>query len=317
MAIMIDPVTGQGTQMGGIVNPGGGVPDFQNQYNQGVASGLTFTPDPGVTGFFLGSNGSHYSPEYMEAAKNNTLNTTFGQGYGQVQPGGSTPGMGGKGSPGFEQIFNQIGPVLGEAANTLGGTADPALIGQGFGQIGRYADTALGGSTPGMGGKGGPGGSTPGAGGKGSDPFTGVINQIPNIADQIVAQQPSLAMPGGLQNLPQPPAALPAAVAQGGTPGRPVPVAPMTPRGPGLANPGASGVARSLQGAQQQQQQMYAPHGPQNMTQAIQQQAQAVGLNRGPVARPGVPAPINRPLTGNFQPTMPQRRGAGRGGMLR
>jgi len=280
MAIMIDPVTGQGTQMGGVVNPGGGMPGMGYKGGDLSFGAPEQGPMPGGSGI----------PPYAQIGL--PVEPTSA-------PGGSTPGAGGKGSDPFMDFANQLPNLTDQIV-----AQQPSL-------------GMPGGSAPGMGGKGGPGGSTPGAGGKGSDPFTGVINQIPKMLDQIVAQQPSLAMPGGLQNLPQPPQAPPAAVAQGGTPGRPVPSAPMSPRGPGYANPGASGVARSLQGAQQQQQQMYAPQGPQNMTQAIQQQAQAVGLNRGPVARPGVPAPINRPLTGNFQPTMPQRRGAGRGGMLR
>ena len=162
---------------------------------------------------------------------------------------------------------------------------------------------------PGMGGKGAPGGSTPGMGGKGPQqgPQQGFDGRP-------LDQQ----FPGTL-NMPQPPAAPPAAVAQGGTPGRPVPSAPMSPRGPGYANPGASGVARSLQGAQQQ---MFAPQGiltnPQGQNQPLTGNFQPSGMQtRLQPARPVAPAPINRPLTGNFQPTMPQRRGAGRGGMLR
>ena len=43
-------------------------------------------------------------------------------------------------------------------------------------------------------------------------------------------------------NIPQQP---PMAPPQSGTPGRPVPVAPMTPMGPGLANPGGAGVGQT------------------------------------------------------------------------
>ena len=120
-------------------------------------------------------------------------------GYNPQNPGTSSPGAAGKSGPGFGQSFNQIGPVLGEAANTLGGTADPALVGQAFGQIGGAADTVLGGSTPGMGGKGAPGmggkapqqgpqqgfdgrpldQQFPGAGGKGPSGAPNGLNQLP------------------------------------------------------------------------------------------------------------------------------------------
>jgi hypothetical protein len=122
----------------------------------------------------------------------------------------------------------------------------------------------------------------PGMGGQGSNPFMDFANQAPNIADQIVAQQPSLTMP-------TPPQSIPLGVQQGGTPGRPSPAAPMVPRGPGYANPGASGVARSMQGAQQQQQQMYAP--------------QTINF--------GIGSRVSQPVAPNMV------RGAGRGGVLR
>jgi hypothetical protein len=79
-----------------------------------------------------------------------------------------------------------------------------------------------------------PGGSTPGAGGK------------------------------GFANLPHPPTPM---APQSGTPGRPVPAAPFTPRGPGYANPGAQG---------------------------------AIAHPQGEV--PGTPPIQTAPLTGNFQP---------------
>ena len=258
MAIMIDPVTGQGVQMGGLFTPGGGGigqaftgigqimtdPEFQQ------AAGATATPED--------------NQQLQQAFTN--LGNTFGGGKSV----GGQPGMGGKGGMMIPQSMGD------QVAQQQGGM-------------------------PGMGGK-------------------GPLSQIPvDMNGQVLGTGQGMFSPGSMgqqvadqqANMPTVPQAPPAAVAQGGTPGRPVPSMPFTPRGPGYANPGASGVARSMQGAQQQ---MYAPQGPQNMTQAIQQQAQAVGLNRGPVARPGVPAPINRPLTGNFQP---MRRGAGRGGMLR
>lgn len=72
---------------------------------------------------------------------------------------------------------------------------------------------------------------------------------------------------------------------QSGTPGRPFPVAKFTPRGPGYANPGGTGVGQSIKGAEQKVQQGLAPQGDQNFD-------------------------VNRPLTGNFQPSWMNRQPA-------
>jgi len=255
---MIDPVTGQGTQMGGIFNPNGPFGPGGN-IGGGVPQDLT--------------------PEQI-SAMNPDIKIGFGEDFnipGYQPPGGNSPGMGGKG--GLDQI---------SAMNP--GMTMPA-----------------------------PGATSPGMGGKGP------LSQIPvDMNGQVLGTGQGMFSPGSMgqqvtdqqANIPQPPAAPPAAVAQGGTPGRPVPAMPFTPRGPGYANPGASGVARSMQGAQQQ---MSAPQGiltnPQGQRQPLTGNFQPSGMQtRLQPARPVAPAPINRPLTGNFQP---QRRGAGRGGMLR
>jgi hypothetical protein len=263
---MIDPVTGQGVQMGGLFTPGGGGigqaftgigqimtdPEFQQ------AAGATATPED--------------NQQLQQAFTN--LGNTFGGGKSV----GGQPGMGGKGGMMIPQSMGD------QVAQQQGGM-------------------------PGMGGK-------------------GPLSQIPvDMNGQVLGTGQGMFSPGSMgqqvadqqANMPTVPQAPPAAVAQGGTPGRPVPSAPMSPRGPGYANPGASGVARSLQGAQQQ---MFAPQGiltnPQGQNQPLTGNFQPSGMQtRLQPARPVAPAPINRPLTGNFQPTMPQRRGAGRGGMLR
>lgn len=177
--------------------------------------------------------------------------------------------------------------------------------------------------SPGMGGKGGfptsaPGETlNPGMGGKGgfdSIMGPGFTNNLTNVSNDIISQIPT-------QNIPTPPVSTPVGVTQGGTPGRPVPAAPMTPRGPGFANPGAPGVVpsspqdRPLTGNFQP---VRSSVGGRPTPQAIAAQAQAVRpvgtLSPQPVGRPPVVGTISKPNRGIG--TI-QQRGAGRGGILR
>jgi hypothetical protein len=158
--------------------------------------------------------------------------------------------------------------------------------------------------------------SAPGMGGKGGMPLDGIK---PNPFSQVpVDMQGNLLQPGANDNLPQVP---PMMTPQSGTPGRPVPVADFTPRGPGFANPGGGGVVKDP------------------MPQVPGQGAPGMG-GKGPVGavtnalqnvRPAVqpmptPAPIVNPRARvSRQPVQSMKqggmtrasRGAGRGGMLR
>jgi hypothetical protein len=100
-------------------------------------------------------------------------------------------------------------------------------------------------------------GGMPGLGGKGPSGAPGGLNQLPvDMNGQVLGTGPGMFSPGSMgqqvanqqANIPQPPAAPPAAVQQGGTPGRPVPSAPMSPRGPGYANPGGLGAPQQQRG---------------------------------------------------------------------
>ena len=115
-----------------------------------------------------------------------------------------------------------------------------------------------------------------------------------------------------LGNLPQTPTATPVGLTQGGSPGRPVPAAPMTPRGPGFANPGAPGVVpsspqdRPLTGN-------FQPGRP-TPQRPIQPVRPVQNLSPQPVGRPPIVGTISKPNRGIG--TI-QQRGAGRGGILR
>lgn len=170
-----------------------------------------------------------------------------------------------------------------------------------------------GGSTPGMGGKGGipmptPQTGTPGMGGKAGGPMSQIpIDMNGNLLGgnypeiQPMPEQPAI---GGLPPAPITPA--PLARTSGGTTGRPSPSAPMVPRGPGFANPGAPGAPP------QQPMERSILTNPQGQPQPVQGGMQ----NKLPPARPvfGQQAQGRRlsgrgPL-GGF-------KGAGRGGLLR
>jgi hypothetical protein len=128
-----------------------------------------------------------------------------------IPPGQGSPGMGGK-SPNnsWNQTWRGVGEIMGDPANqkTLGATGTPEQM-----QQFQQAFNDLG--SVGLGGKGG----------------GGPLAQIPiDMNGNILGQGP---------NLPQTP---PMMAPQTGTPGRPVPAEPFTPRGPGFANPGSGGV---------------------------------------------------------------------------
>ena len=178
------------------------------------------------------------------------------------------------------------------------------------------------GGMPGMGGKGGmmipqsmgdqvaqQQGGMPGMGGKGP------LAQIPiDMNGQVLGTGQGMLSPGSMgqqvadqqANISQPPTATPVGVQQGGTPGRPVPAMPFTPRGPGFNNPGSQGAAmgQPLTGN-------FQPGGMQNR------------LQPAPAA-PAVPRPgyginsvVNPRARVTAQPVQSMKRGAGRGGLLR
>ena len=170
-------------------------------------------------------------------------------------------------------------------------------------------------SAPGMGGKGGipmtaPPTGTPGMGGKAGGP----LSQIPiDMQGNVLTGDPQA-------NIPTPPVMNPP---QTGLPGLPVPVAPMTPIGPSLGNPGGPGVA------------------PQQITRPAPVQPPMPGQSQGKanMLRPTRPRPINDNLIagpgatmGGMNPVRGARpaptvarpvsvasrsRGAGRGGLMR
>ena len=142
-----------------------------------------------------------------------------------------------------------------------------------------------------------PGTDSPGMGGKGG-----------------VASDPMMNLPSP-ENVPQPTPMNPPST---GLPGLPVPVAPMIPLGPSLANPGGQGV--------QPQQQIPAAPVP-GMVNRINPNIKPVSVVGNQPPRPNpftqqnrimpvrAPQPI-RPGNAPRNP-MPMARGAGRGGMIR
>ena len=151
----------------------------------------------------------------------------------------------------------------------------------GYGTPNPNFDDSLGMNTPGT--------SSPGMGGKGG-----------------VAGDPAMSAQAGM-NIPQSISMNPP---QTGLPGLPVPVAPMTPLGPGLGNPGGPGV---------QPQQRIAPPAPMppvatpfNPNQ--QQKINPFALqNKMMPNRNAPPGPSNNMANPMFM----NRNGAGRGGMIR
>jgi hypothetical protein len=147
-----------------------------------------------------------------------------------------------------------------------------------------------------------PGQSAPGLGGKGATPMVG--SNLPTDFSSMGAM--GLGGKGGInptinqQQLPTPDFV---GVQQGGTPGRPVAAAPMVPRGPGFANPGAPGVV---------------PQSPQDKP--LTGNFQPSRLIDGGVRQPS-PTPFNKqPVVGTM--AKPNQgigtiRGAGRGGIIR
>ena len=249
MAIMIDPTTGQGVQMGGV-------------------AGLN--------------------------------NPKLGIGSGGMPPGDANVGAGGKGG-----MFMPPAPQNPSGAPTdqlkAIGSPTPAPV-----PFNGSNDTSVpvqqpGGGMPGMGGKGGKFG-----GGQPPVAMPGDFNQYP---------QPELPPPEPMVNMPQPvPQPIPVGVQQGGTPGRPVPAQPFTPRGPGNVNPGGGGVAPQAPQAPQQPRSILTNPQGQNMPFGGAQ-------NR---LQPMMAQPRPMPQQQNFSraPTnmltaQNAKRGAGRGGLLR
>jgi len=157
------------------------------------------------------------------------------------------------------------GNPIGSATNP--GAGPGAISGAGnVGMIGQLDQN--GNPIPGTGGIGNPNGpgmpgtSMPGMGGKGGMPMPGGTPfDGQGMIDSGTGSGPMPTMP-------------PLGVQQGGTPGRPSPSYPFTPRGPGYNNPGGHG-------------------------------AQQLPLQQGSTPTPGIltnPQGYNKPLTGNFQP---------------
>ena len=157
-----------------------------------------------------------------------------------------------------------------------------------------------GGSSPGMGGKGGMMSGMGGMGGMPADAPPGTMLGQPVDTPRI--------------NIPQQPPMVPP---QSGTPGRPVPVEPFTPAGPGLANPGAIGVNPSLQPPPPLQQAQ-----PQRPPTLAQRQPNMPARLQAPL-RVG-PGPMNPPPSAGRgsnagrgpSPQKVRTAGAGRGGLL-
>ena len=186
---------------------------------------------------------------------------------------------------------------MGMGISGQGGAISGIQQGQGF--LGNF--DANGNLIPGTGGVGNPNGPTqtpgtstpgtlmPGPGGGGGPIYNpiGIANQNGNPTGPATnpgTSTPGTSMPGtgGKGGMPQGPAMpggggntslggtsvpvqqpAPIGVQQGGTPGRPSPAFPFTPRGPGYANPGGQGVQQ--QAPQQAPQQMpltgnFQPH---------------------------------------------------------
>jgi hypothetical protein len=197
------------------------------------------------------------------------------------------------GSPGMG-LPNGVNPQ--DAATDMMPTIMPGLGGKGGAQYG-----AIQMGSPGTGGKGGASSTT-------FPTFSPEQNAMIKTQTDMFAPVPEPTSMGGLP--PAPNAQSPLGKVSGGTPGRPSASAPMVPRGPGFANPGAPGnpppqpPERGI---------LTNPAGQPMPFQGGQQ-------NRLQPARPA-PAvrPVNpyRPAPTVAQPVNVARRGAGRGGMLR
>jgi hypothetical protein len=203
----------------------------------------------------------------------------MGQGFlGQIDNSGNLiPGTGGLGNPNAPQPATDMPHTDGTTSPGLGGK-------------GALADISV--PSPGQGGS--TFGSVPGLGGKGP-----------------MAEMP---IPSPMENLPSNPTPDYVGVQQGGTPGRPVPAAPFTPRGPGFANPGAPGVVPG----DQQNKPLTGNFQPGHPTPQL---ARPVGrpvtnLSPQPLGRPPVTGTLTKPSKG-IGVTYGPLKGAGRGGILK
>ncbi len=159
-----------------------------------------------------------------------------------------------------------------------------------------------------------PGQSTPGMGGKAGGGRPNPFSQVP------VDMQGYLLQPGANDFMSPPAPTTPLGVEQGGTPGRPVPAAPMSPRGPGFANPGGPGVGTPGMGGKSGGGQMPQPMPRPEIQPMPAPPMTAPGPMVNPRSRVSMQAPqsMKQGIMGRGGMGMGKAsRGAGRGGMIR